>query len=67
MVPPTAMVLTDVLITFPRSGFSYTAALLSDGVVYHFESGLMPVPSLFNWIKLEDSLRADWKEAYEGW
>lgn len=63
----TSMVFADILVTFPRSCFSYTAALLSDGIIYHFESKLMPTPSFSNWFKLRDSLREDWKDEYEGW
>lgn len=62
-----SMVFADALVTFPRSAFSYTAALLSDGTIYHFETSLMPVPALPNWVKLENSLREKWKEEYERW
>lgn len=63
----TSMVFADVLVTFPRSCFSYIAGLLSEGTIYHFEAVLMPVPSLDNWIRVDNNLWDDWKEDYEEW
>ena len=50
-----AMVLADVLVT-GASSFSYTAALLSDGIVYYIPFWHSPLP---HWISVYELLNRD--------
>ena len=49
----TAMVLADILVT-SRSSFSYTAAILSEGIVYYMPFWHPPLPG---WISVNEILK----------